>query len=75
MNLHQILNILEKLMLVLATLLRKLQPMKNLVRRLSKKESFRRPFDSQHVKGSQTLGKPACEDFHHIFCSLLENLT
>ena len=62
-------------MIVIANLLRKLQPLKNLVRRLSKKQCFRTPFDSQHVKGSQTLVKSACEDFHDIFSQLLEKLT
>ena len=62
-------------MIVIANLLRKLQPLKNLVRRLSKKQCFRTPFDSQHVKRSQTLVKSACEDFHDIFSQLLENLT
>ena len=53
-NEHQILNILKKKMIVIATLLRKLQAVKDLVRPLSKKQCFRKPFDSQHVKGSQT---------------------
>ena len=41
-------------MIVIATLLRNLQAVKDLVRPLSKKQCFRKPFDSQHVKGSQT---------------------
>ena len=56
-NLHQILNILKKKMIVIATLLRKLQAVKDLVRPLSKKQCFRTPFDSQHVKESQILLK------------------
>ena len=56
-NLHQILNILEKKMSVIATLLRKLEAVKDLVRPLSKKHRFRTPFDSQHVKRCQTLVK------------------
>ena len=56
-NLHQILNILKKKTILIATLLRKLQALKDLVRPLSKKHCFRTPFDSQHVKGSQTLVK------------------
>ena len=47
-NLHQVLNILKKKMIVVATLLRKLQAVKDLVRLLSKKHRFRTPFDSQH---------------------------
>ena len=44
-------------MMVLATLLRKLQTVKDLVTPLSKKLRFRTPFDSEHVKGCQTLVK------------------
>ena len=46
-------------MTVIATLLRKLQAVKDLVGPLSKKHDFRTPFDSQDVKGSQTLVKSA----------------
>ena len=44
-------------MIGVATLLGKLQGVKDFVRPLSKKHRFRTPFDSQHVKGSQTLVK------------------
>ena len=54
-------------MLVIPTLFPKLQTVKDLVRPLSKKHRFRAPFDSQHVKGSQTLLNCAREDFHHFF--------
>ena len=54
-NLHQILNILKKQMIVIATLFRNFQTAEDLVRALSRKHRFRTPFDSQHVKGSQTL--------------------
>ena len=47
----------KKKMIVAATLLRKLQGVKDFVRPLSKKHRFRTPFDSQNVKGSQTLVK------------------
>ena len=47
----------EKKIIVIATLLRNLQGVKDLVRLLSKKHCFRTPFDSQHVKGSKTLVK------------------
>ena len=46
-------------MIVIATLLLKLQAVKELVRPLSKKHRFRKPFDNQHVNGSQTLLKYA----------------
>ena len=54
-DLNQILNILKKKMIVIATLLRNLMALKKLVRLRSQKYCFRAPFDSQHVKGSQTL--------------------
>ena len=47
----------EKEMIFIATLFRKLQTVKDLVRPLSKKHGFRKPFDSQPVKGYQTLVK------------------
>ena len=46
-------------MIVIATLLRKLQAVKDLVRPLSKKHRFKTLFDRQHVKRSQTLPKSA----------------
>ena len=46
-------------MIVTGALFRKLQVVKDLVRPLSKKHPFRAPFDSQHAKGYQTLGKLA----------------
>ena len=58
-HLHHILKVLKKKMIVIATLLRKLQGVKDLGRPLSKKYRFRTPFDNQHVKGSQTLVKSA----------------
>ena len=44
-------------MIVKATLFRKLQTVKDLIKALSKKYRCRRPFESQHVKGCQTLVK------------------
>ena len=44
-------------MIIIATLLRNLPAVKDLVQRLSKNHRFRIPFDSQHVKESQTLVK------------------
>ena len=58
-NLDQILNILKKKMIVIATLFRKLQTVKDFFRPLSKKHRLRTPFDSQYVKGSQTLANGA----------------
>ena len=46
-------------MIVIATLLRVLRAVKDLVRRLSKKQRFKTPFETRHLKGSQTLVKSA----------------
>ena len=73
-NLHQILNILKKRMIAIPTLFRKLQNVKDLVRPLSKKHRSRTLLDSQHVKESPTLAKPACDHFHHIFPRFWETL-
>ena len=40
---------------------------KNIVRQLSNEVHFGTPFDSQHVKGSQTLVEFAWTHFYHIF--------
>ena len=61
------LNILEKKMIVIAILFRNLPTIRDLFRKLSKKYRFRTLFDSQHVKGFQTLAKGAWEHFDHIF--------
>ena len=58
-NLHQILNILREKMIVIATLFRKLQTMKDLFRPFFKKHLLGTTFDSKHVNGSQNLGKGA----------------
>ena len=44
-------------MIVIPTFFRELKTVNYLVRPLSKKQRFRTPFDSEHVKGSQTLLK------------------
>ena len=56
-NLHQILNILKKNMMVIANVLPKLQTVNIFVRPLSKKRRFRTRFGIQAVKASQTLMK------------------
>ena len=54
-------------MVAIPTLFRKLQNVKNLIRPLSKKQLFTKPFKTQHVKKSQTLVKSPSEHFHHVF--------
>ena len=44
-------------MTLIAYVFLKLQTVKDLVRPMSKKRPLRTPFDSQHVKGSQTPAK------------------
>ena len=56
-NLHQMFNILKKNIILIATLFRRLQTVKNLVRPLSKNNRSRTPFDSQHVKRFQVVVK------------------
>ena len=68
-NLHQILNIFKKKMIVIADVFPKLQTVKDLVRPLTIKRCFRTSFDSQHVKGYQTLVKSSWERFYHTFPS------
>ena len=73
-NLHQILNILNRKVIIIANVFSKLQTVKILVKPLSKKLRFRTFFDSQHVKVSQTLVKSVWEHFDHIFWWLWEEL-
>ena len=68
-NLHQILNIFKKKLVVRVNLFRELENVKDLVRPLTKKRCFRRSFDTQHVKGFLTLVKSSWERFYHIFPS------
>ena len=57
-------------MIVVGTLVWKLEAMKDLDRPLSKKHRFGTPLDSQHVKGSQTYIKSGRDHFDHIFSLL-----
>ena len=58
-------------MILIGTLFRKSQTVKDLVRPVFRKHRSRTPFDSQHFKESQALVKSAGEQFHHIFSSSL----
>ena len=68
-NLHQILNILQKSMIVIANVFPKREIVKILVRPLSKKRCFRTRFDSQHLKPSQILAKSPEQRVCLIFSS------
>ena len=50
-NLHQILKIFEKYIIVIANVFSKLQNVKDLVKPLSRKHRFRTSFDTRHVNG------------------------
>ena len=73
-NLHQIFNIFQKEMIVIANVFLRLQTVKDLVKSLYKDRRFRTSFGNQHVKWFQTLVKSAWEHFYHIFWSLLEKM-
>ena len=68
-NLHQILNILKKNMMVIANVLPKLQTVDILVRPLSEKSRFRTRFDIQHVKAFHIFAKSPWEQFYLVFSS------
>ena len=71
-NFLHILNIFQKKKIVIAYVLPKLQTVKDLVRALSKNQILSNFFESQRVKGSQTLLMSSWENFYHIFSSLWE---
>ena len=75
LNLHQILNILKKKMIVIANVFLNSQTVKILVRALSKKRRFRTRFGSQHVKPPQILVKSIWEGFYYfIFFIILREV-
>ena len=74
LNLHQILNIFEKKMIIIGNVFPKLHTVKDVVQKLSWKHFFRISSDSQHVNGCQTLAKSQWELIYHIFWSLWEEM-
>ena len=69
-NLRPVLNILKKKIILIAIAFPKIQTVKDFVRPHSKKRRVRTPFESQHVKGSQTLVKFVWEYFYQILLTL-----
>ena len=69
-NSHQNLNIFKPKIMVRAHVFPKLQTVKYLVEPLSQNHCFTTPFDSEHVKESQTLVKSRWEHFYHVSSSL-----
>ena len=60
----------QKKITLIAYVFPKLQTGRKVVRQMSKKPCFRTRFESQHVKGSQTLVKLASQHVYHFFLSL-----
>ena len=65
-NRHEILNICAKNMTFIADLFAKSRTRKNVVRYMSKKSRFKRPFDRQQGKRVQTLLRSGTRDRYHI---------
>ena len=68
-NLQQILNILEKKMMVIANVFPILQTVKNFVTPLCQKRRLRSRLDSRHVKVSRIFAKSPWESFYGGFSS------
>ena len=66
-NLHQILNILKKRMIVTANVFPKLQTVKIFLRKLSQEYHSRIGSGTQHVKLTQMLAKFLWEHFYPVF--------
>ena len=69
-NLHQISNIFQKNKIVIANVFPKLATVQGFVTPLNIQRRLKTSFDSQHVKGYQTLVKSSWVHFYHIFSSL-----
>ena len=74
LNLHQILNIFTKEIIIIANVFPKLQTLKIFIRPLCKKRHFKKRFEGQHVKTSQLLAKSLSERFYDVFSPLAGNL-
>ena len=68
-NLHYILHIFKKKMTLIPDLFPKLRTRENVVRYMSKKSSFKGPFDKQHGKLVQTLLRSGTQHCYHIYWS------
>ena len=62
-------------MTVIANVFPILWTAKDMARQMSKKPRFRTPFDSQHIKGSQTLVKSTWQGFYQVFSALSEKFS
>ena len=59
----------KKNMTIIADVFSNLWTAKYVVKEMSKKTGFKTPFDSQHLKGSQTLLKSEAKHIYRIFQS------
>ena len=73
-NLHQILSILKKKIMVLANVFLKLLTVKNFVTPLCKKHRFGTRLDSRNVKVPKILAKSPWECFYYLFSSIWRKL-
>ena len=69
-NLHQVLNILNKKMVVIAKVFPQLQTVKKFITSLCEKRCYGARLDSRHVKVSQILAKSPWEGFYKISSSI-----
>ena len=70
LNTDWILNISKKKVSFTPGVFPVLRTPKNEVKQISKKSTFRAPFEKQHVKGDQTLSKFERHHLYHIYWSL-----
>ena len=70
LNTDWILNISKKKVSFTPGVFPILRTPKNEVKQISKKSTFRAPFEKQHVKGDQTLSKFERHHLYHIYWSL-----
>ena len=63
---HYILKILKKKITLIPHVFPKLRTAKSVVRYMSEKSRFRRPFDRQHGKRDQTLLQSERQNHYHI---------
>ena len=62
-------------MIAIANVIPKLQTAKDVVRQISKKSRFRKPFDCQHVQASESLVATTRQRIYHNFSSLWAKLS
>ena len=75
LSLDQFSNSSKKKMTLISYALRKLRTPKGVIRQMSKKSRFRRPYNQQHGKASQTLLKSAWQHLYHIYWSMWKKLS